>query len=308
MKYKLISTIFLLVIAFVWGFSFFIFQQAITIVQPFTFNTIRFLIASIALIIVQSFLNRDKQSKAKNKVGFIYPGIILGFFLFIGLSFQTFSLATSSKSNLGIISLLSIIFVPLLLFLKDNKKQNTLSIITILIAVIALTLQLLTNKFTLNITNILTVVCAISFSYHIIFSKKFTATFDILSLTTVQVICVCLFSWTFALIFENWQVIFNHVLWSNKLFMASVLFTAIFSTGIAFFIQMYAQKYITPTKVAIILSTQTIFSTLTDHYFDGTHLTKYILFSCFLLFISIFLSDFNLTKKDRKKEITTHTM
>ena len=308
MKYKLISTIFLLIIAFIWGFSFFIVRQAITIVQPFTFNTIRFLIASIALIIVQSFLNRDKQTKVKNKVGFIYPGIILGFFLFIGLSFQTFSLATTSRSNLGIVSLLSILFVPLLLFLKDNKKQNTLSIITVLIAVIGLIIQLLTNKFTLNITNILAIICAISFSFHIIFSNKFTATFDILSLTTVQVVSVCLFSWTFALIFENWQVVFNHVLWSNKLFMASVLFTAIFSTAIAFFIQMYAQKYITSTKVAIILSTQTIFSTLTDHFFDGRHLTKYILLSCFLLFISILLSEFNLTKKDRKKEITTHTM
>ncbi|MBP0724157.1 DMT family transporter [Bacillus sp. RG28] len=308
MKYKLLSTIFLLIIAFIWGFTFFIVGQAITIVQPFTFNTIRFLIASIALIIVQSFLNRDKQTKSKNKVGFIYPGIILGFFLFIGLSFQTFSLATTSRSNLGIISLLSILFVPLLLFFKENKKQNTLSIITLLIAIIGLIIQLLTNKFTFNITNILTIICAISFSFHIIFSKKFTATFDILSLTTVQVVSVCLFSWTFALIFENWQVVFNHNLWSNKLFMASVLFTAFFSTGIAFFIQMYAQKYITPTKVAIILSTQTIFSTLTDHYFDGRHLTKYILISCFLLFISILLSEINLTKKDRKKEITTHIM
>jgi len=308
MKYKLISTILLLIIAFIWGFSFFIVQQAITIVQPFTFNTIRFFIASIALIIVQVSLNRNKQNRAKNKVGFIYPGIILGFFIFIGLSFQTFSLAISSKSNLPLFSLLSVLFVPLNLFLKENKKQNTLSIITILLAVIGFILLLISSSFTFNILNILAIICAISLSFHIIFSNKFTATYDLLSLTTVQTIFVCLASWTFALIFENWQVIFNHNLWSNKLFMASILFTAIFSTAIAFFIQMYAQKYITPTKVAIILSTQTIFSSLTDHYFNGNHLTKNILFSCFLLFISILLTEINLTKKAAKKEITTHTM
>ena len=97
----------LLLVAAVWGLTFVTVKNAINLLPPFTFNFYRF---ALAAVVMGAFAlpRRRELTKAAVKAG-----VLLGIFLFLGYSFQTFGLLYTTASNAGFITGLSVIFVPL---------------------------------------------------------------------------------------------------------------------------------------------------------------------------------------------------
>ena len=91
----------LLIVAFIWGSTFVVVQNAISFLDPHSFNSIRFLMAALILGGWLLFFRRD-ELKRLNKKLFI-SGIILGFWLFIGYSFQTIGLLYTTSSKAGLL-------------------------------------------------------------------------------------------------------------------------------------------------------------------------------------------------------------
>ena len=89
-KTTLFADITLLLVALIWGSTFVIVQNAIAFLEPFTFNAVRFSIASL-LLICWLLLFQRKQVKACSRK-LIFAGILIGFWLFIGYASQTVGL------------------------------------------------------------------------------------------------------------------------------------------------------------------------------------------------------------------------
>lgn len=311
MKNKLIAFISLLFVSSILGCSLSIVQKTLNVVQPFTFNALRFIVAAITLYAVQTFLNRKTEKKYVTRPGYIYPGIIIGVFLFLGYVFQTFGLQYTTVSNSGFITSLSVVIVPLLLLFKYNKKTTIHESISAVIALFGILLLTLTNNSVFNFGDFLTFFSAIAFALHIIYSNKFSPIYNPLRLTTVQVSVVGLASWTFALISEDWKVVFKQELWTNKFFIFSILFSAILSTALAFFIQMFAQRTISATEVGIILATEPVFAAISGYYFGGERLSKIDIIGCLFILLSIILAQIKIKKgkhHHHKEEKTIHKM
>ena len=103
------SDLILLAVAFVWGATFTIVKEAIVSVPPFSFLGIRFLLASVLLGVGLMFRPKLKVHLSRQVV---WAGVILGLWLFIAYSVQTFGLQYTTAGRTGFITGLSICLVP----------------------------------------------------------------------------------------------------------------------------------------------------------------------------------------------------
>lgn len=263
MKQSTFADIILLLVAFVWGATFVVVQKAIDILPPHSFNGVRFTIASFSLLIVMLFIDRNSM-KTLNKKGWV-AGIILGFFLFSGYAFQTIGLLYTSASKAGFITGLSVVLVPIfsIVILKIVPKIPT--VVGVLLAAFGLYLLTMVENSGFQFGDFLVLFCAIFFALQIIFTGKFALLYQALPLAWIQISVVAVLSLISAFIFEDITYIINpKIIFASDVIIALSI-TAIFATALAFFAQTYYQKFITPTRVAIIFAMEPVFAALTSY-------------------------------------------
>ncbi|MDZ5608829.1 DMT family transporter [Bacillus pseudomycoides] len=297
MKKGWIAPLALLFVSFIWGSTFVVVQNAMSFVGPFTFNGVRFLFAGIILLFVQ-FMFSKKTSKQEVQHSSI-AGLIVGFFLFIGYLLQTFGLLYTTSSKAGFLTGLSIVMVPILSFIFLKQRATPFIILGITAATAGLYLLTAGDSFQLNIGDILVLGCAIAFAAHILINGVFSKKISPLLLSTSQVLSVGIFSSICAFLFEDWGKLFSISLWTNSAFLFALLATSVFATSIAFFIQTAAQKYTSPTRVAIIFAMEPVFAALTGVLIANEKLSISAVLGCLCIFLGmIFVELPSKTKKE----------
>ncbi|MDG4656167.1 DMT family transporter [Ectobacillus antri] len=282
----------LLFVSCIWGTTFIIVQNAISLVEPFTFNSIRFLLAGTILVIILFCSQQQKQQS-------IGGGILVGLFLFAGYLFQTFGLLYTTSSKAGFLTGLSIVIIPVISFVFLRQKTGLLAVIGVIVASIGLFLLTADQAFTLNRGDVLVLFCAISFAVHILLNGYYSKQYTPLFLSTVQILSVGVLSGICAYLFEDWKRILSIDLWLNMSFLFALLLTALFATAIAFFIQTAAQTYVSPTRVAIILAMEPVFAALTGVFVAGETLTAAAIAGCALILLGMVFAE--LPNKPQKK-------
>ncbi|SCL88895.1 Uncharacterized protein BCB44BAC_01450 [Bacillus cytotoxicus] len=297
MKKEWIAPFALLFVSFIWGATFVVVQNAMSFVNPFTFNAIRFLCAGIILLFIQILFS--KKISKKQMYCSSFAGLIVGFFLFAGYLLQTFGLLYTTSSKAGFLTGLSIIMVPILSFIFLKQKASPFVLIGILTATIGLYLLTAADSFQLNIGDILVLGCAIAFAAHILINGVFSKKISPLLLSTSQILSVGVFSTICAFLFEDYEKIFSTSLWTNSVFLFALLATSLFATSIAFFIQTAAQKHTSPTRVAIIFAMEPVFAALTGVLVAGEQLSTSAILGCLCIFLGMIFVE--LPSKEKKE-------
>ena len=99
------------------------------------------------------------------------------------------------------------------------------------------------------------IICAVLYALHIVGLGRFSSGLDSYALTFVQLVFVAVVCWIGALP-DGYQPPPTVDVWM------AVLFTAIFATVIGFFVQTWAQAQMEPSRVAIILTLEVVFTAL----------------------------------------------
>jgi len=110
MKRSILADLSLLTVAFVWGTTFVLVQNAIATLPPHTFNAIRFFMAAVLLFLFMLLFFRDQLKAISVKM--VLSGVILGIWLFGGYAFQTIGLLYTTSSKAGFITGLSVVLIP----------------------------------------------------------------------------------------------------------------------------------------------------------------------------------------------------
>jgi drug/metabolite transporter (DMT)-like permease len=289
MKKPIFADISLLFVTFVWGTTFVLVQNAIGLLEPFSFNGIRFLAAAVMLLFV--LLIFERKQLAFLNVKMVASGFFIGFWLFLGYATQTVGLLYTTTSKAGFITGLSVVFVPLfsMFLLKQFPSRN--AVVGVSIATIGLFLLTMTDVSSLNIGDGLVFICAISFALHIIFTGKFSSKYPTLLLTVIQLSTVAILSTISALFFEDWRKSFNvDILLSQDVIIALVI-TSVFATALAFLIQTNFQKYTTATRVALIFAMEPVFAAIAGYYWAAERLSYSALFGCLLIFAGMIFAE-----------------
>lgn len=254
------ATLSVLFVSLVWGVEFVLIDNAINILEPHTFNLMRFGVASLFILLCLLAAKAPLIPQLNRRL--LFHGVVLGSLLYLGFTLQTFGLLYTSVSNCGFITSLNIVMVPLmaLVILGDKPAWYTLS--GVAVATGGLYLLTAAGQGPFNIGDLLTLGCAAMFALHIVLTSKLGRHHSALPLTLIQLTTVTLLSLISTLISEDAAALLQPEILSSTTVWLAVLVAAILGTGLAFMIQTLAQQRLSSTRVALMLSLEPVFAAL----------------------------------------------
>ena len=294
---KSLSIFSALICTIIWGTTFIAQDTGMRVIGPYVFNGVRFFVGFLTLIPFYLLLEKKNTYKvvSKNKSKFIYLSILIGLFLFLGTVFQQVALLYTDVANAAFFTIFYVPMVPIIVFFLFKKNIHWSVWPSVILCVIGGYLLTNFHDATVRLGDTLVIIGAIFWSLHIIFIGKIIEEFDApILIGLIQTIIVSTCSIILALIFEDF--IIKNIL-DQKV---QILYAGILSGGIAFVLQIYAQKNISPAPAAIIFSLEGVFATIAAWIILSQILNiNNILGCCFILvgvLISQLLPEINFSK------------
>jgi drug/metabolite transporter (DMT)-like permease len=297
-----LADIALIGVAFIWGFTFVVVQSAIEFLPPFMFNAIRFLMAAAPLAMVLFIKKTPLVFRS------IVNGIILGAFLFIGYAFQTLGLLFTTPSKAGFVTGLSVVMVPLFLFMFLKKTPSKGAVTGSILAATGLYLLMAGHSQSFNIGDAFVFICAFGFALHIIYTDLFTRKASLLLLTTVQLSTVGILSLGCAFLLEDPKVVLLNGILGRQEVLIALLITSLLATLLAFITQTYAQRYTTPSKVAVIFTLEPVFAALCSYLWTSERLGIIAIAGSGLIVIGMLFSELPIYAWMMKKRNKNHSV
>lgn len=272
----------LLLVAVIWGTSFIAQKTGLGTLKPNTFNGIRTMLGAIALlplISVRSFLNKEKQPPAKHSRKTLFKaGLICGILLFAASTSQTYGLQDTDAGKAGFVTALYIILVPLIgVFAgKRLKPFLTLGVVCATVGLYFLCVNDFSN-FKLEKGDLWLFVCALLFSFHILAIDYFSPITDGVKLSCIQFFVCASINIVLMLVLEKPALADIAAAWF-PLFYAGVM-----SCGVAYTLQIVAQKNTDPTVASILMSMESLFALLAGFLFGETASARKLIGSAFMM-------------------------
>jgi drug/metabolite transporter (DMT)-like permease len=293
-----IADLILLFVAIIWGTTFVLVENAIALLPPFLFNSIRFIFAALSLFIVLFFFYRRSLQAIDWKL--IGAGVILGIWLFSGYLFQTVGLVYTTSSKAGFITGLSVVLVPIFAYFILKQRVSRNALLGSVVALFGLYLLTFSDISGMNIGDLLVLFCAISFALQIVLTGKYAPHYPTLVLAFIQISTVAVLSSIGALINGEWNIVIQRpAILLEPVIILAMLVCAILATAFAYVAQTELQKFTTPTKVALIFATEPVFATLTDIWWNGRWLSFTGVIGCLLILGGMILSELKWRGKQR---------
>jgi len=248
----------LLVVTIFWGAGFPATKIAIQTITPFYHIGLRFLIASalLALLFYKKLrlLNRE----------IIKPALVLSSLLFATYAFQTVGIQYTTASKSGFFSCLAVLAVPFFSIFYLKTRLEFKSIISALSATLGLFLLSYTGgDFNFNIGDFLTILCSVAYAWQLLFTGTYVQKHDPTLLSIVQLFFVAIYGIAFAIVFEPVPSgISMPSFWS-------LMFSAVFCTAFAFWMQTTMQKFTSASHIALIFTMEPVFGALTSYLVLG---------------------------------------
>jgi len=276
-----------LLCTFIWGTTFIAQDTGMDTIGPLTFNAVRFLVGFLSIIPIALIFESKKIIKEinHNKKLFLKLSFWIGLFLFLGTFLQQAALLYTDVANAAFFTVFYVPMVPIILFMFYSKKIHWSIWPSVLLCVTGVYLLSDFTDATVRFGDGLVILCALFWALHIIFIGKFTQNFNIpLFFGALQGLIVSLFSFLFAIFFEDME--FINILNESS----SIIYAGVLSGGIAFTLQIYAQKRISPAPSAIIFSLEGVFAAIAAWIILDQILGLNNLIGCFFILIGVIIS------------------
>jgi len=263
-------------VSMIWGATFPLVKESLKYITPMGFISLRFFIAS-SILLAFYFRNISKNRQV------VKASLLLGFFLFLGYAFQTVGLRYTTSSNAGFITGLYVVFTPIFSYFLVGERITKRIGFALVVSVTGL--YFLSGATGFNFGDALELLCAIAYGIHVALIGKFTRDFDSPTLTILQLFFVFLFSSFF------WGADGFYMEYSPVMIFG-VIFTGIFASAMGILIQVRAQRYISPSRAAIIFTTEPVFAGIFSYIFLGEGMSLTGLVGAILILSAMLLSAF----------------
>lgn len=299
MKSKIISLSLLFLTAMIWGFAFVAQVEGVEHIGSFTFNGIRFAVGAISLLPVVFLVERGRRSPEERKKTVI-TSLVAGVVLFSASSLQQLGIEiTRSAGVAGFITGLYTVFIPITCFLLFRQKTSLSTWLGAILAVVGLFLLCYKSGqgFSFGIGELLILIGAFFWTAHVIIIDRLGKNVRSLHLSLGQFTVCAVLCLIMMFIFEEPHIpnIIN-AKWA-------ILYCGVLSVGVAYTLQVVAQKRADPTFAAIVLSTEAVFSAIGGVLFGIDTLSAFGYVGCGLMFLGIVLSQLP-SKKDKSDNKT----
>ncbi len=289
MKRRSTNNILLALTALIWGSAFVAQSVGMDYLGPFTFNSVRSFLGGTVLLPVIFFMRRQrkKSDEGKAETGdrktLVIGGICCGTALAAASSLQQIGLVYTSAGKAGFITALYILIVPVL-GLFFGRRAGMKVWIGVALAVAGMYFLCITDGFSISKGDFLVFLCAVIFSVHILVIDHFAPKVNGVSLSCLQFF-VCGVLCAVPMLAQE-QPRFGEILeaWMP------LAYAGVLSCGVAYTLQVIAQKNTDPTVASLLLSLESVFSVLTGWVILGERLSGRELFGCALVFAAVVLA------------------
>jgi len=272
---KVFSSLMLTLVAAIWGGAFASMKGTLERLDVNSFLAWRFAIATIVLILIKPSVLR------RFNLDFIKKGALIGLFLGSGYIFQSFGLTLTTVSNTGFITGLYVVFTPVVAALALKKNITRIEWLAVFMATIGLALLSL-KGLTFGLGEFLVLVSALFFALHIVALGEWSKGLDTYALTVLQLGTCALLTFAASLKSGFKAPPDSGVWWS-------IIYTALFATALAFIVQTWAQSFIKPSSVAVILAMEVVFAAAFGIWLLSEPLTLRIALGGLLVMASMYL-------------------
>ncbi len=221
----------------------------------------------------------------KNEKLFYKLLFFVGLFLFLGTYLQQAALLYTDVANAAFFTIFYVPMVPIIIFFIYSKSIHWSIWPAVIFCIIGVYFLSDFSNATVRLGDTLVIGCALFWALHIIFIGNFIKVFDLpLFFGSLQALIVSLFSIVFAIIFET--ITIANILNES----VSIVYAGVLSGGVAFTLQIYAQKNILAAPAAIIFSLEGVFATIAAWIILDQVLGFDNIIGCFLILLGVLFS------------------
>lgn len=282
------GVVFLSLTAIIWGSG--IVGQYIgsEFLNPFAFNCFRCIVGIFAILIMILTANYIKYKKIifftkdENKFKIIKTSFVCGISLFLGMILQQIGVGLTEAAKASFIASLTVILVPIVTMFFGRKIRfiTWVFIITTLIGIVLLN-NGASGKF--NKGDIICFISTCAYTIDILQISKNAGDIDSLKFSFFRFTTVCILSFILMMIIEV------PTIQNIKSGMPAVLYTGLFSIGIAYTFQIIGQKHCDSVIATLIMSFEGMFGAIFAYIILGQKLDYIQILGCIVMTISIVL-------------------
>lgn len=258
---------------------------------PFTFNGIRFSLGALALVPFL-FWRRKKgvPTATLNLKVYLWPIILTGLLVFAGASLQQVGIVGTTAGKAGFITGLYVILVPLLSLLW-GQRTHLAHWAGALLAVVGLYLLSVRGGWAVSPYDLIVFAGAFVWAVHVHMIAKYSTLVGPVRLALSQAAICGLLSLVVGIIFE--PITLSGVrdgIWT-------ILYGSILSVGLAYTLQVVAQRTANPSHAVIIMSLEGAFAALGGWLILGEVLAPRDMIGAGLMLTGMLISQFFGTPK-----------
>jgi drug/metabolite transporter (DMT)-like permease len=273
-----VATAALILVTAVWGLTFVQVKDAVELYPLFAFLAVRYLVASAALAPVSA-----TRLRALGREGLVAGGV-LGALIALGIGLQTAGLERTTVTNAGFITGLYVLFTPLLALALFRTPIPRVLWAAVALALLGLALLSGVPQGSAA-GDLLVLFSAAAQAFQIVMVERYANRFDAFALTFVEVAVACLVFGAIALALGDLSMPHGTTVW------AAILVTGLFAVAFAYLVQVWAQRRVSATRIAIIFSLETVFAGLAGYLFAEDRIGLVGLAGCTAIFAGIVVAE-----------------
>ena len=300
---KKLHIFFLFLTALIWGTAFVAQRMGSEYVEPFTYLAWRswaavLFLAPLVRVMDHFSYRRGIDNRRPKTVSdrrlLIVGGCLSGFMLWAACAAQQIGIAHTTASKAGFITALYVVIVPLLsIFIRKRPSVQIWACVAL--ALIGLYLLCMkTASLRLEYGDAWELACAFFFAVEILLVSYYCSRVDPVRLSFVQFLVVAILSTILMLLIEHPTVD------GLRLALPSILYAGIFSSGIAFTLQIIGQVGVNATVASLVMSLESVFSALSGWLILHERMSPRELSGAALMFLAIALSQIELPSRRRQ--------
>ncbi len=285
---RLRGNLLLFLAAFIWGTAFVGQRLGVNYLHGCTFNGIRSFIGMLTLVpfilFTDSKAKRDGTYKKRSIPTLIIGGTICGILLFAASTAQTVAMVDADEGKAGFMTTMYLVIVPLLGLFAGRKVRLSVWI-SVVLAAFGLYFLCMEKgtKFAFDKSELLLIFCAFIFSLHILAIDYFSPRVDGVKMSCIQFAVVGLISLVY-IVFVDKPSLADIVKCLGPL-----LYLGVMSSGVAYTLQIVAQKDTEPAVASIIMSMESLFALLAGAAFSRTMPEVRAIVGCAFMMAAIIL-------------------
>jgi len=249
----------LIAVTAVWGVTFVQVKDAVALYPLFAFLAVRFAIATLTLAVPGT-----RRVRTLGRAGF-GGAVLLGLLLAAAYALQTAGLARTTVSSTGFITGLYVVLTPVfgLVLFRWHVSGDVWLGVALAVTGLAMLSGIDAGS---PVGDLLVLASAAAQALQIVGVERLANRHDPIALTFVEMLTGCVAFFAIAAARGDLAVPHGRTVWG------ALLVTGVFASALAYLVQIWAQRRLSASRIAVVFSLETVFAGLFGYLLAGDRL------------------------------------